>query len=247
MSHPMLSRMILGLALLGGGALWASESDELRARARAMRKEAAVLAERGDKDKAERLEREAVQLIETAERMEMKARERGDKAERGDRPGNDLDVQRLKERLQDLLAKEKAMRKAQAPEKELAAIKEQIAGTEQKLKSVQSRQPGPGPGKIPPQFQAQAEKLASASRSIHHLRVAAENLKMAEAHDLARQLMDKSAAMERELEEAKKQLAAEIQKTQGADRGSEAIRELKQENERLRAEIRELRQKLEKR
>lgn len=245
MSHPMLSRMILGLALLGGGALWASESDELRARARAMRKEAAVLAERGDKDKAERLEREAVQLIETAERMEMKARERGDKAERGDRPGNDLDVQRLKERLQDLLAKEKAMRKAQAPEKELAAIKEQIAGTEQKLKSVQSRQPGPG--KIPPQFQAQAEKLASASRSIHHLRVAAENLKMAEAHDLARQLMDKSAAMERELEEAKKQLAAEIQKTQGADRGSEAIRELKQENERLRAEIRELRQKLEKR
>ena len=245
MSRPMLSRMILGLALLGGGALWASESDELRARARAMRKEAAVLAERGDKDKAERLEREAVQLIETAERMEMKARERGDKAERGDRPGNDLDVQRLKERLQDLLAKEKAMRKAQAPEKELAAIKEQIAGTEQKLKSVQSRQPGPG--KIPPQFQAQAEKLASASRSIHHLRVAAENLKMAEAHDLARQLMDKSAAMERELEEAKKQLAAEIQKTQGADRGSEAIRELKQENERLRAEIRDLRQKLEKR
>jgi hypothetical protein len=243
----MLSRMILGLALLGGGALWASESDELRARARAMRKEAAVLAERGDKDKAERLEREAVQLIEAAERMEMKARERGDKAERGDRPGNDLDVQRLKERLQDLLAKEKAMRKAQAPEKELAAIKEQIAGTEQKLKSVQSRQPGPGPGKIPPQFQAQAEKLASASRSIHHLRVAAENLKMAEAHDLARQLMDKSAAMERELEEAKKQLAAEIQKTQGADRGSEAIRELKQENERLRAEIRDLRQKLEKR
>lgn len=245
MSRSVLTRMILGLALLGGGALGASESDELRARARGLRKEAAVLAERGDKDKAERLEREAVQLIEAAEKMEMKAKGRGERGESGDRPGQDQDVQRLKEWLQDLLSKEKAMRKAQAPEKELAAIREQIAKTEQKLKAVQSRPPGPG--KIPPQFQAQAEKLAAAGRTIHHLRVAAENLKMAEAHDLARQLMDKSAAMEREVEEAKKQLAAEIQNTQGGDRGSDAIRDLKLENERLRAEIKELRQKLEKR
>jgi hypothetical protein len=40
------------------------------------------------------------------------------------------------------------------------------------------------------------------------LRVAAQNLKMAEEHTLVRQLMGKAEAMEREVQEGKKRLAA---------------------------------------
>jgi len=238
MQRTALSGMILGFLLLCGGVLFASEADELRERAKAMRKEASVLAERGNKEQAERLEREAGELLEAAERMELKAKG-------SDRPGIDKEVHRLKERLQDLLAKEKKMREANAPEKELAAVREQIAGTERELHTIHAHHAGPG--KLPPEFHAQAEKLEAASRRIHHLRVAAENLKMAEAHDLARQIMDKAQAMEREVQEGKKRLAEEIQKIHGREHGPDVVRELKQEIERLRAEVKELRQKVEKR
>lgn len=242
MQRTTLSGMILGLLLLCGGVLFASEADELRERAKAMRKEASVLAERGNKEQAERLEREAGELLEAAERMELKTKGRG---EQGDRPGIDKEVQRLKERLHDLLAQEKKLREANASEKELAAVREQIAGTERELHAIHAHHAGPG--ELPPEFREQAEKLESASRRIHHLRVAAENLKMAEAHDLARQLMDKAEAMEREVQEGKKRLAEEVHKVHGREHGPDIVRELKEEIERLRAEVKELRQQVEKR
>jgi DNA repair exonuclease SbcCD ATPase subunit len=170
--------------------------------------------------------------------MELKAKGSGE-------PGIDKEVRHLKERLQDLLAKEKKMREANAPEKELAAVREQIAGTERELHTIHAHHAGHG--KLPPEFHAQAEKLEAASRRIHHLRVAAENLKMAEAHDLAHQLMEKAEAMEREVQEGKKRLAAEMQKVHGGEHGPDVVRELKEEIERLRAEVKELRQKVEKR
>ena len=83
MQRTTLSGMILGLLLLCcGGILFASEADELRKRAKAMRKEASVLAERGNKGQAERLEKEAVALLEAAERMELKTKGRGEKGDR---------------------------------------------------------------------------------------------------------------------------------------------------------------------
>lgn len=238
MQRTTLSGMIVGLLLLCGGVLFASEADELRERAKAMRKEASVMAERGNKEQAERLEKESVKLLEAAERMELKAKGSGE-------PGIDKEVRHLKDRLQDLLAQEKKMREAKAPEKELAAVREQIAGTERELHTIHAHHAGHG--KLPPEFHAQAEKLEVASRRIHHLRVAAENLKMAEAHDLAHQLMEKAEAMEREVQEGKKRLAAEIQKVHGGEHGPDVVRELKEEIERLRAEVKELRQKVEKR
>lgn len=72
------------------------------------------------------MERESVELLEAAERHEAKAKGRGEK---GDRPGIDKKVQRLKERLQDLRAKEQKMREANAPEQEMAEVREQIANT----------------------------------------------------------------------------------------------------------------------
>ncbi len=237
MQRTTLSGMIVGLLLLCGGVLFASEADELRERAKAMRKEASVMAERGNKEQAERLEKESVKLLEAAERMELKAKGSGE-------PGIDKEVRHLKERLQDLLAKEKKLREANAPEKELTAVREQIAGTERELHTIHAHHAGHG--KLPPEFHAQAEKLEAASRRIHHLRVAAQNLKMAEAHDLALQLMEKAEAMEREVQEGKKRLAAEIQKVHGGEHGPDVVRELKEEIERLRAEVKELRQKVEK-
>ena len=50
-------------------------------------------------------------------------------------------------------------------------------------------------------------RLEAAARRIHHIRLAAQNLKMAEVHDLAHQLMQKAEAMEREMQDEKNLLA----------------------------------------
>ena len=61
MQRTTLSVMILGLLLFCcGSALFASEADELREWAKALRKKASVMAEQGNKEQAERLEKEAV-------------------------------------------------------------------------------------------------------------------------------------------------------------------------------------------
>jgi DNA repair exonuclease SbcCD ATPase subunit len=245
MQRTTLSGMILGLLLLCcGGVLLASEADELREKAKAMQKKGSAIAEQGNKEQAEQLENEAVKLLEAAERMELKAKGRGEK---GDRPGIDKEVHHLKERLQDLRAKEQKMREANDPKQVLAEVREQIAGTERELKQIHAHHAGHGD--LPPEFRAQAEKLEIAGRRIQHLRVAAQNLKMAEEHDLAHKLMEQAEAMERDVQEAKQRLAAEMHKRQErhGDHGPDVVRELKEEIQRLRAEVKELRQKVEER
>jgi len=245
MQRTTLSGLILGFLLFCcAGVTLASEADELRERARGIRKKAATLAEQGNQDQAERLERESVELMESAERMELKGKRRGEK---GDRPGIDKETRRLKERLQDLTAREQKLREANAPELELAEVREQISAIERELHAIHAHHAGRG--EHPPEFRAQVEKLEIAARRIHHFRVAAEHLKAAEAHDLAHQLMEKAEAMERDVQEAKRQLAAQMQEAhrRPADHGPDVVRELKAEIERLRAEVKELSQKIEKR
>lgn len=200
MQRITLSGMILGLLLsCFSGVVEASQVDELREKAKAMRKEASALAEKGNHEQAERLEKESMKLFEAAERMEWKDKERGEKR---DRPDIDKEVRFPKDRLK---------------------------------------------AELPPEYRPQAEKLEAVARRIHHIRVAAENLKLAEAHDLAHQLMEKAEGMERELQEGKQRLAAEMKKRQANNEGLEIVRDLRAENERLRSEINELRQKFEKR
>jgi hypothetical protein len=192
--------MILGLLLsCSSGVVRASQVDELREKAKAMRKEASALAEKGDKEQAEKLEKESVKLLEAAERMEQKNKERGEKR---DRPDIDKEVRHLKDRLK---------------------------------------------AELPPEYRPQAERLEAVARRIHHIRVAAENLKLAEAHDLAHQLMEKAEVMERELRDGRQRLAAEMQKRQDVHDSPEIGRDLRAENQRLRSEIKELRQKVENR
>ncbi len=243
MQRITLSGMILGLLLsCSSGVVRASQVDELREKAKAMRKEASALAEKGNKEQAERLEKESMKLLEAAERMERKGKERGEKR---DRPDIDKEVRNLKERLNDLTAKERKMKEAQAPKQEIAEVREQISGTERELDMIHLRHAGKA--ELPPEYRPQAEKLEAFARRIHHIRVAAENLKLAEAHDMAHQLMEKAEGMERELQEGKQRLAAEMQKRQVNNDGLEIVRDLRAENERLRSEVKELRQKVENR
>ncbi len=72
---------------------------------------------------------------------------------------------------------------------------------------------------------------------------------MAEMHDLAHKLMEQAEEMERDVQEAKQRLSAEMHKRQErhGDHGPDVVRELKEEVQRLRAEVKELSQKVEKR
>ncbi len=240
-----VSGIMLGLLLLcTGGVLLASEADELRERAQVMRKKASAVAEKGNKELAERLERESVELLEAAERMELKAKGNG---ERQHRPGIDKEMQQLKGRLQDLLAKERKMQEIKAPEQELAEVREQISGTERELKRIHAHHAERGEPRS--EFREQEEKLEAASRRIHHLRVAAENLEQAAEHDLAHKLMEKAEEMERDVQEARERLVAERHagREPEGEHGPEVVRELRAEIERLRAEVKELNQRPEKR
>jgi hypothetical protein len=239
MMRTFLKGLTIALLMVGATTLRASAQGELREKARAMQKEAATLAERGRGDAAERLNREATQLIEEAERQEVRAREKGP------RPEIEREIGHLKERLQDLLARERQLREKDAPEPERAEVREQIAGTERELKAIRERLEGGRPAR--PEIEAQARKIEATAGRIHHMRVAAENLKAAEAHDLAMQLMEKAEVMEREVVEAKERLAREMDPRGKPDPRDAEVRELRQQNERLQAEIRELRQNLERR
>ncbi len=79
---------------------------------------------------------------------------------------------------------------------------------------------------------------------MHHLRVAAEHLKFAEEHDLAHKLMTKAEDIECDLHAAKLRLAAEMQPELEHNKAGrpDLASQLKEENERLRAELRELKQ-----
>lgn len=238
MQRTVLSGMFLGLILFSvNGFAFASEADELRERAKALRREASNIAERGT-DEAERLERESVELLEAAERIESEGhREEG-------RPGIDKEVRQLHERLRDLLAKEREMQDAKAPEHEMAEVREQISHVKRELHHIHGHH-----GERHAEFRAQVEKLENAVRRIHHMRVAAENLKIAEMHDLAHEVMKKAEAMERDVHEAKHQLAVEMDEAHVHHRGEvpEFVRDLREEIERLRGELRELSERFEKR
>jgi hypothetical protein len=59
--------------------------------------------------------------------------------------------------------------------------------------------------------------------------------------------MEKAEVMERELRDGRQRLAAEMQKRQDVHDSPEIGRDLRAENQRLRSEIKELRQKVENR
>jgi len=245
MNVTTYSKLILGLVLfISGGALFASDVDELRERAKAMRTKAAILAEQGNKDQAQQIEKESTKLLVMAERLESKSNGRPEKQVGF---GIDKEILQLKDRLQDLLNKERIMRDERAPESELMKVRGEIADVERALHKIQAQHAERGEQR--PEFRAQIEKLERVGQRLHHLRVAAEHLKLAEELDLAHKLMEKAADIERDVHAAKLRLAAEMHadsEHHGADRPDLVVK-LKEENERLRAELRELKLNADKR
>lgn len=240
MRQFILSSLIFGLFLFGSrGVLRASESDQLRARAKAMQKEAAVMAEQGKDDEAVLLREGSVILLEVVEQLELHASERWEK---GIRSTIDREVGHLKvkEQLQDLLAHEETLRETKAPETELAKVGKRISRVKRELTQIQSHLAGALD--IPPEFHPQAENLAEAIYRIHHLRAAAQNLKMAEEHDFALQLMEKAEGMEREVQMRKVRLAVEMLEVHGKEDRLKVDPELRAKFERLLTEPKELQQ-----
>lgn len=245
MNITVHSKVIFGLMLfVTGGALFASDVDELRERAKAMRSKAELLAEQGNKDQAHEIEKESVKLLEMAERIEAKSNGR---PEQQVGIGIDIETLNLKDRLQDLLNKERSMRDQLAPDSELMKVRGEIADIERALNKIRVQHAERGEHR--PEFRAQIEKLERVGQRLHHLRVAAEHLKLAEEHDLAHKLMEKAADIERDVHAAKLRLVAEMHPDSEHHEAKQPdfVAKLKEENERLRAEVRELKQNAHKR
>lgn len=227
------------LIVSSGGALFGSEIDELRERAKAMQIKAARMAEQGNKEQAQQIEKESIKLFEMAERLQLKS---SDQREKQVGLGIDKETVYLKERLQELLNIERIIRDEHARESGLMKVRGEIAEVERALNRIGGHHAERSEHR--PEFRDQIEKLERAGQRLHHLRVAAEHLKLAEEHDFAHKLMTKAEDIERDVHAAKKRLAAEMHaasENHQADR-PDLVARLKEENELLRAELRELKQ-----
>jgi len=212
--------------------LIASEADELREKAQAMKRQAVELKEQGRVKAAEDLARQAAELAEAAERLE------------GRRPKvSEEEIEKLHGHLKDLLDKERRMKEARAPERDLAEIREQIVKTERELDGLRAAFKRQVEGRKGPGFHPEMmAKLEETGRRTKHFRIAAENLHAAGADDLAKQLMEKAEAMEREAREAKMRMMEQAKHRGGLEMGGlpAQIEELRREVARLREEMKEL-------
>ncbi len=222
MRSMTLTTLVFGLLLFSfRPGLRAADQEDLRAKVAAMQKEAAVLAQQGKKDEAERLLQKIRELVQRAQ------------ASGQEQPPLQVErpVARLMRVLEDLRAKERQLRESKASEKDLAEVREMIARTEREIQS--RRAGGPGAGEQHPE----ARGLEEVARRIHHLRAAAENLKAAGAHGLAGQLMEIAEVMERDLRAARERMTADQGRPAHLE---EQVQALRKEVERLRAEVEEL-------
>lgn len=251
----ILLPLIMSFAITMAVPVFDASADDLGAlkeKATTMNKEAAGLRAQGKLEAAERLDGQAKEIMTDLQRRlaEKKGEARAADSERQKKTvKHERVAHELKEQLQDVRA---ALHKAEASgasEDQRHALRQKMAHLERQLAET-AEHPARGPEfHVPPQFRPHAEKLEIASRRIHHLRVAAENLMAAEMPDMAHELMKKSEAMEREVVEAKERLAREIQSTRepaSRERSPEGeLQELRVQNERLRQELRELREHVE--
>lgn len=245
MKRFALPGSLIGLCLLFSTATaHASDVDELRQKAKAIREEAMKVARSGNEQEADLLMQESKLLMEKAEQISA-SNEKQKKQKHLGKPAQDDRIRHLKEQIHELVTQQKRLEHEGAPESRLQEIGFMIDAKENELRMIRSSH-NDRPD-IPPAFHPQAEKLEAAARRIHHMRVAAENLKLAEAHDMAHQLMEKAEAMERELHEGKQRLAAEIHNSQHRQEGLDIVRDLRAELEQLRLEVKELKQQVERR
>ena len=233
--------------------VWSSEADDLRAKAKAVQREAETLAKEGRKEEAEKLGRVVKELLQTAEKQDGKS----------STPAHS-EVGHLQQRLKTLEEKGRALKESKN-EKGLAELQKHRADVERELAEHRERMAGTKQtGKRLPKAEEET------GLRIKHIRVAVENLNAAGLHDAAEELAKKADSMERERPQAADKVAKESstpekrkhfdpdRKRPELDRkrpelnrkfapGHPPVEELRGELQRLRAELNELREEVKKR
>ncbi|MBC7820082.1 MAG: hypothetical protein IAG10_24630 [Planctomycetaceae bacterium] len=236
-------------------AAWSSEADELRAKAKAVQKEADQASKEGRGEEAEKLFRHAKELLQAAQQHESKSAKAPNREDE------------LQQQLKALAEKEEHAEKTKNKEA-LAELQKYRAVAEHELAQLREH----GGKKIAPKHTGKhpPEAVEETGLRIKHIRVAVENLNAAGLHDIAEELAHKADAMEREHHQAHEKFAKEpstSQKQKQPEKGSKyaefegkhpepkgkhapdaaAGDDLRHEVQRLRAELNELREGLKKR
>ena len=152
----------------------ASESDELREKAREIERKAAELAESGQGEKAEHFEREAAELYKKADYHEREHHERK--------------IMELKERLEKLQMEERELQEHGTEDEHLDDLRHEIERVKSHLHEMvhTHRDDHRGPD-------------GDIERRLKHMRAAAEHLHHAGLHDVSNHVIQRIHAVEREL------------------------------------------------
>lgn len=221
--------LVLAIAQWTGVVACADDVAELRERAVAMRREAAELLAKGHDEESNKLTKESMILLEKARHVASQ-----NEKEEGHQHS---EAAVLRERLEDLKVALVKAREASASEQEVHSLEEQLQQTKKHLMEVSK---GPKAGATEDQErQERNKKLELAMRRVRHLHMAAENLKAAEMHDMAHEIMQKAEAIERDVHAAREEERARHRQHSEGEVADE-MRELRQENERLRNALKEL-------
>ena len=177
---------------------WSSESDELRAKANALQHEAEDLAKEGHKEQADKLFREAKELLNAASKQDSKSPK-----------GADREIDKLHQRLNAIAEKEEHAEKSKN-KPALAELRELREAVERELAERTEHLKHKADTKLSAKHSPEVpEPMHEAARRLKHLYVATENLNAAGMHDLADELTKKAERMQRELQQAHEKFAKE--------------------------------------
>ena len=157
MSHIKIGATIFAF-LAVTAFVWASESDEIREKAKAMQREAAELAEHGHKEEAANLKRRAIAMLEEAERLQ---HHRPDQRQ--------AEIMELKELLEKLRQEEKKLGEIAGEKERLADVRGKAKQVEMELREL-SRQP---------HHEHDAAPQDEIARRLEHMRIAVDHLNQA--------------------------------------------------------------------
>jgi|LakMenEpi03Aug12_release.lakeMendotaPanAssembly.Ray.scaffolds.fasta_scaffold00713_40 hypothetical protein len=169
---------------------------------------------------------EAIRDIEVAmEKLRHGQREQQAAPEEGRRRKLTEELEALRNKLRQPPSNDEEMRRYQGAEARIAELENLLRQMEH----------GPGHVEMNPRHSMIMER-------IEHLRAAANHLKQADAHDIAQELMRQSEQMQRELEAARKHGPEGHAHPGPLGELHQQLQQMREENEILKREIRELRQ-----
>lgn len=214
MSHIKIGATIFA-SLATIAFAWASESDELQAKAKAMQHEAAELAERGRGEEAEDLERKALAMLKESEHSE---RHRPDR--------RSAEIRKMQDRLQLLRLEERELEQVGGKEERVGDVRRESERIERELHEHahdgHDEERGP------------QDEIA---RRLEHMRVAEEHLHHAGLHEIAEHVAERAKATERELREHRRHHEGDP-----IHEMMKQLEEIRHEVGRLRHEVKELKE-----